>query len=197
MRLFRDGNIHMDRVLCSGLYPVIAAGLGYLSLEAEPVVVQVPDFGDRFWTLPVYDARTDQISELGLQYGTKPGFYMVVGPNWKGATPPGVAGVVRSSTNSVRCEPPNELRRHWRRPVGGTFQPGDLAAFPVDDQARRNATGVHDADRGALGDQEYRQPGDSVLLKEGQPAVVPQILTQNALLSELDRGQYNVFAKRH
>jgi hypothetical protein len=64
-------------------------------------------------------------------------------------------------------------------------------------RARRNATGVHDADRGALGDQEYRQPGDSVLLKEGQPAVVPQILTQNALLSELDRGQYNVFAKRH
>ena len=67
--------------------------------KQEPVVVQVPDLGDRFWTLPVYDARTDQISELGLQYGTKPGFYMIVGPNWKGATPPGIAGVVRSSTN--------------------------------------------------------------------------------------------------
>ena len=77
----------------------VVYGLGYLSLEAEPVVVQVPDFGDRFWTLPVYDARTDQISELGLQYGTKPGFYMIVGPNWKGATPPGIAGVVRSSTD--------------------------------------------------------------------------------------------------
>ncbi len=36
-------------------------GLGYLSLEKEPVVIQVPDFGDRFWTVPVYDARTDQI----------------------------------------------------------------------------------------------------------------------------------------
>jgi hypothetical protein len=47
----------------------------------------------------VYDARTDQISELGLQYGTKPGFYMIVGPDWKGATPSGIAGVVRSSTN--------------------------------------------------------------------------------------------------
>ena len=103
----------------------------------------------------------------------------------------------QSLAASVRCEPLDELRRHWRRSVGGTFQPGDLAALPVDDQARRNATGVHDADRGALGDQEYRQPGDFVLLKEGQPAVVPQILTQNALLSELDRGQYNVFAKRH
>src|SRR5664279_1054909 len=55
----------------------VVYGLGYLSLEKEPVVIQVPDFGDRFWTLPVYDARTGQISELGLQYGTKPGFYMI------------------------------------------------------------------------------------------------------------------------
>ena len=77
----------------------VVYGLGYLSLEQEPVVLQVPDFGDRFWTFPVYDGRTDQISELGLQYGTKPGFYMVVGPNWKGETPAGIAAVVRSSTN--------------------------------------------------------------------------------------------------
>jgi hypothetical protein len=77
----------------------VVYGLGYLSLEKEPVVIQVPEFGDRFWTVPVYDARTDQISELGQQYGTKPGFYMVVGPNWKGTTPAGIAGVVRSSTD--------------------------------------------------------------------------------------------------
>jgi hypothetical protein len=37
----------------------------------------------------VYDARTDQISELGLQYGTKPGFYMVVGPTWNDPIPSG------------------------------------------------------------------------------------------------------------
>ena len=77
----------------------VVYGLGYLSLEKEPVVIQVPDFGDRFWTIPVYNARTDQMSELGQQYGTKPGFYMAVGPNWKGDTPAGIAGVVRSSTN--------------------------------------------------------------------------------------------------
>ena len=77
----------------------VVYGVGFLSLEKEPVVVQIPEFGGRFWTFPVYDARTDQMSELGLQYGTKPGFYMFVGPNWQGATPPGIAGVVRSSTN--------------------------------------------------------------------------------------------------
>ena len=75
----------------------VVYGLGFMALEKEPVVIQVPDFGNRFWTVPVYDARTDQISELGLQYGTKPGFYMVVGPNWKGPTPAGINAVVRSS----------------------------------------------------------------------------------------------------
>jgi hypothetical protein len=77
----------------------VVYGLGWLSLEKEPVVIQVPDFGARFWTVPVYDARTDQMSELGQQYGTKPGFYLVVGPKWKGETPAGIAGVVRSSTD--------------------------------------------------------------------------------------------------
>ncbi len=83
----------------------VVYGLGWLSLAQEPVVLQVPDFGDRFWTFPVYDARTTEISELGLQYRTKPGFYMVVGPNWKGATPAGIAGVVRSTTDFAAAMP--------------------------------------------------------------------------------------------
>jgi hypothetical protein len=49
----------------------VVYGLGWLSLAQAPVILQVPDFGSRFWTFPVYDARTDEISELGLQYGTK------------------------------------------------------------------------------------------------------------------------------
>jgi hypothetical protein len=30
----------------------VVYGLGFFSLGAEPVVIQVPDFADRFWTLP-------------------------------------------------------------------------------------------------------------------------------------------------
>ena len=70
-----------------------------------PFVFQVPDFGKRFWVYALYDARTDEFSELGQQYGTKPGFYLVVGPNWKGETPAGINGVVRSSTNLVSTIP--------------------------------------------------------------------------------------------
>ena len=53
----------------------VVYGAGYFALEKEPVVFQVPDFGDRFWIYALYDARTDQFAEIGKPYGTKPGFY--------------------------------------------------------------------------------------------------------------------------
>jgi hypothetical protein len=37
----------------------VVYGLGFFSLDEEPVVAQVPDFGDRFWVYAMYDARTD------------------------------------------------------------------------------------------------------------------------------------------
>jgi hypothetical protein len=48
--------------------------VGLFALDKGPIVFQVPDFGDRFWVCPFYDARTDEFSEIGQQYGTKPGF---------------------------------------------------------------------------------------------------------------------------
>ena len=77
----------------------VAYGAGWMTLDKEPIVFQVPDFADRFWVYAHYDARTDQFSEIGKAYGTKPGFYLMVGPNWKGETPAGITAVVRSSTS--------------------------------------------------------------------------------------------------
>ena len=77
----------------------VAYGAGFFALDMEPIVFQVPDFGDRFWVYPLYDARTDEFSNIGKQYGTKPGFYMIVGPDWKGEAPAGITAVVRSSPN--------------------------------------------------------------------------------------------------
>ena len=77
----------------------VVYGAGFYALDKEPVVFQVPDFGDRFWVYALYDARTDEFSEIGKQYRTKPGFYLMVGPNWKGETPTGITAVVRSSTS--------------------------------------------------------------------------------------------------
>jgi hypothetical protein len=72
-------------------------GFGILSLDREPAVFQ--DFGGRYWVYQLGNQRTDAIVGLGSIYGTKPGFYMVVGPRWNGSVPNGITGVFRSDTD--------------------------------------------------------------------------------------------------
>lgn len=76
----------------------VVYGTAFCSLDEEPVVIQIPDFGDRFWVVALYDARTDQFGELGKAYNTKSGFYLLVGPNWDGVTPEGITDVMQSTT---------------------------------------------------------------------------------------------------
>jgi hypothetical protein len=83
----------------------VVYGFGFADLDKESIVFQVPDFGDRFWVYALYDARTDQFAEIGKAYGTTPGFYLIVGPNWKGDAPAGITAVVRSSTPVVALAP--------------------------------------------------------------------------------------------
>ena len=83
----------------------VVYGFGFGAVDKEPVILQIPDFGDRFWVYAIYDARSDEFSKLGKQYGTKPGNYLVVGPNWKGDVPAGIAGVLKSPTDLVAFGP--------------------------------------------------------------------------------------------
>ena len=83
----------------------VVYGAAFFSLEKEPVVVQVPDFGKRFWVFQFLDQRTDTLGGVGAMYGTKPGHYLVVGPEWKGSVPEGISGVLHSPTNSVFIGP--------------------------------------------------------------------------------------------
>lgn len=76
----------------------VVYGFGLLDFNQEPVVIQVPDFGDRFWVYQVVDERTDSFAQLGKMYGTKPGFYLLTGPDWKGTVPSGIAGVFHATT---------------------------------------------------------------------------------------------------
>src|SRR6516164_1184015 len=74
-------------------------GAGFQHLDTTPVVIQVPDFGDRFYVYQIADARTNSFGEIGKQYGTKSGFYLLVGPNWNSTVPNGSSGVLHSPTN--------------------------------------------------------------------------------------------------
>ena len=78
----------------------VVYGAGALALDKSPVVIQVPDYGDRFWVYQIVDLRTDSFAHLGKMYGTMPGFYLLVGPNWNDDVPKGIAKVFRASTNT-------------------------------------------------------------------------------------------------
>ena len=83
----------------------VVYGAGMFALDQGPIVIQVPDFGTRFWLYALYDARTDEFAQIGKQYGTPPGFYLLVGPNWQGKLPAGFKGMVRSSTELAFAVP--------------------------------------------------------------------------------------------
>jgi len=83
----------------------VVYGLASIALDLSPVVVQVPDFGDRFWVYQIVDLRSDSFVQLGKMYATRPGFYLLVSPNWRGEVPKGITRVFRSSTNTGFCVP--------------------------------------------------------------------------------------------
>jgi hypothetical protein len=83
----------------------VVYGASIVALDQSPAVIQVPDFGSRFWVYQIVDLRTDSFADIGAMYGTKPGFYLLVGPDWKGDVPSGIAHVFRARTNTGMVVP--------------------------------------------------------------------------------------------
>lgn len=83
----------------------VVYGAAIAALDETPVVVQVPDFGSRFWVYQVVDLRTDSFAEIGAMYGTRPGFYLLAGPDWNGDVPHGITQVFRAKTGTAFVVP--------------------------------------------------------------------------------------------
>lgn len=83
----------------------VVYGLGMVALDVSPVVIQVPDFGDRFWVYQIVDLRTDSFVQLGKMHGSTPGFYLLVGPDWNADVPAGITRVFRASSKTGLVAP--------------------------------------------------------------------------------------------
>jgi hypothetical protein len=72
----------------------------WLDLRAEPVVLSVPAVEKtRYYSVMLCDGNTFNYGYIGSRAtGGEAGDYMVVGPNWQGATPPGIKKVFQSTT---------------------------------------------------------------------------------------------------
>src|SRR4029434_11040639 len=80
----------------------------WMDLRAEPVVLSVPAVDPkRYYSVMLCDGNTYNYGYIGSRAtGSAAGDYMVVGPDWKGATPAGIKKGFRSSTQFSRSEEP-------------------------------------------------------------------------------------------
>jgi hypothetical protein len=72
----------------------------WLDLRAEPMVISVPAVEKkRYYSVQLIDGNTYNYGYIGSRTtGSEPGDYLVVGPDWKGQSPPGIKKVFSSTT---------------------------------------------------------------------------------------------------
>ena len=79
----------------------VAYGLGFADLSVSPVVFQVPEFTDRYWSFQLSDQRSDVFATPGSRSKSPAGHYLIVGPDWSGETPDGIQRVITSPTRYI------------------------------------------------------------------------------------------------
>ena len=122
--------------------------LAWLDLRAEPIVLSVPAVEKkRYYSVMLNDGNTFNYGYIGSRAtGNEAGDYMVVGPRWKGETPPGIKKVFHSTTDFSLAAYRTQL-----------FDPSDMP----------NVIKVQDG---------YKVQPLSAFLKQPAPAAAPAII---------------------
>jgi hypothetical protein len=95
-RVFPDAKFtQVVRPNADTLYSIL-----WFDVAGEPLVIRVPDLGDRYYLLPMLDMWTDVFASPGKRTtGTGAGAFAIVGPDWRGKLPDGVE-LLRAPTST-------------------------------------------------------------------------------------------------
>lgn len=73
----------------------------WIDVSNEPYMLEMPDQGDRYYSIPMFTAWTEIFASPGKRLPIEPGKqYIIVGPGWKGVMPNSFT-VLRSPTNMI------------------------------------------------------------------------------------------------
>lgn len=94
----RRASDHSDKVHSSVTPDLLYSAL-WFDLRKGPVVFSVPDDGGIYYSLQFMEMYSDIFGYIGTRKtGGKAGKYLLVGQDWNGTVPAGIAGVLRSPT---------------------------------------------------------------------------------------------------
>jgi hypothetical protein len=90
---YRDGGSPNNDTLYS---------IAWLDLAKEPMILSVPDTGERYRTMQMASLDGDNFAYVGTRTtGGQAGHYAIIGPHWKGTLPDKVQALEPSRTNAV------------------------------------------------------------------------------------------------
>jgi hypothetical protein len=73
--------------------------IAWLDVTREPIILSVPDMGERYYTFEFAGIDSDNFAYVGKRAtGSKAGNYAIVGPGWHGTLPPDVVALPPSHT---------------------------------------------------------------------------------------------------
>ena len=73
--------------------------VSWFDVRNEPVVVTVPESGDRYFSAQFMEYYSDIFAYVGTRAtGGKAGSYLLANADWQGETPAGIAGIIRTPT---------------------------------------------------------------------------------------------------
>jgi hypothetical protein len=76
--------------------------VSWADLDKEPLVLSVPDTGERYYVIALFDLWSNVFASIGKRTtGTAAAHFLIAGPGWKGTPPADVKATYRSPTRFV------------------------------------------------------------------------------------------------
>jgi hypothetical protein len=76
--------------------------VAWADLDKEPLVLSVPDTGERYYVIALFDLWSNVFASIGKRTtGTAAAHFLIAGPGWKGTVPADVKATYRSPTRFV------------------------------------------------------------------------------------------------